>query len=139
MFLLDIKNKKMKRNLKKNGFIRENFIDEAISSATTFEEVVDVLNAIENPEMLQKKRKEILLRKLIKFSTTYEDVDLVKNYAEGLHYSLTDKQSCLLIEKLVKASTTKYQLKKVKDYARSKGKLSRYMKELFKKNMAEFN
>ncbi len=121
----------------KDGFIREGFIGEAINSATTFEELEDVLNAIENPVKLQKKQKELLLKKLFKFSKTYDEISLVKAYAKILHYSLTDKQTCRLIDGLVKTSTTKNQLKEVKDYARSMGKLNRYMKLLFKKNTAD--
>ncbi len=140
MFLLDIKNKNMKKKfLNKKGFINKDYIGEVINSVETFYEVGQVLNALEDPKSLTKKQKRQLVGKFIGLSTSYEEASQVENYVRILDCSLTDEERCRLIMKLVKVSTTKYQMKEIKNYARFNGLLNRYMKELFRKDMTGLN
>jgi hypothetical protein len=134
---------KNKKKMEKNCFIEGNFIksgkfiDKAISSVVSYEDAMALCKMI-NLESLKKQQKERLVKKLIKFSNTYDEILSVKDYyVKILQYSLTDKQIVRLIEKLVWASTDNQQLEEVKKYARSKGLLSRYMKAFFGKRIAE--
>lgn len=122
-----------------DGFVDEKVIDEVVSSVESYEDVVSLFNKIEDPKSLKKQQKERLVKKLIKFSKTYDELLKVKDYyvKDVLHYSLTDKQCWRLIEKLVWASSNDQELKEVKKYAKSKGFISRYMKILFSKRIAE--
>lgn len=122
-----------------DGFVDEKVIDEVVSSVESYEDVVSLFNKIEDPKSLKKQQKERLVKKLIKFSKTYDELLKVKDYyaKDVLHYSLTDKQCWRLIEKLVWASSNDQELKEIKKYARSKGFLERYMKILFGKRIAE--
>ncbi len=126
--------------LNRNGFIDGDdlLIDEVVSSAESYKDVAALCGRIKNPKSLKRQQKERIVKKLIKFSKTYDEILNVKFYAEELlHYSLTDKQVWRLIEKLVCASSDDNQLKEVKKYARSKGFLSRYMKAVISKRIAE--
>lgn len=131
----------MKENnyLIKDDFVDEEVLDEVVSSVKSYDDVVALCKKIKKPESLRKQQKERLVKKLIKFSKTYDEILKVKDYyvTEVLHYSLTDKQVWRLIEKLVWASTNDNQLDEIKRYARSKGCVSRYMKVLFNKRIAE--
>lgn len=131
----------MKENnyLIKDDFLNEEALDEVVSSVKSYEDVVALCGRIKNPKSLKKQQKERIVKKLIKFSKTYDEILKVKDYyaTEVLHYSLTDKQVWRLIEKLVWASTNDNQLNEIKKYARSKGFFSRYMKILFSKRIAE--
>ena len=122
-----------------DGFVDEKVIDEVVSSVESYEDVVSLFNKIEDPKSLKKQQKERLVKKLIKFSKTYDEILKVKDYyaPEVLHYSLTDKQVWRLIEKLVWASTNDDQLREVKKYAKSKGFLARSMKIHVNKCIAE--
>lgn len=131
----------MKENnyLIKDDFVNEEVLDEVVSSVKSYEDVVALCGRIKNPKSLKKQQKERIVKKLIKFSKTYDEILKVKDYyaTEVLHYSLTDKQVWRLIEKLVWASTNDDQLREVKKYAKSKGFLARYMKIHVNKCIAE--
>lgn len=141
LYLFAHKKTKMKENnyLIKDDFVNEEVLDEVVSSVKSYDDVVALCKKIKKPESLRKQQKERLVKKLIKFSKTYDEILKVKDYyaTEVLHYSLTDKQVWRLIEKLVWASTNDNQLDEIKRYARSKGCVSRYMKVLFNKRIAE--
>lgn len=130
----------MKTNncLANEAFMDEEIVDKVLDSVRSYKDVAALFGRIKNPETLKKKQKERLIKRLIKFSKTYDEILMIKDfYAEVLAYSLTDKQVVYLIEKLVWASVNDSQLKEVKKFAQSKGLANRYMKFLFNKRISE--
>lgn len=128
--------------MKSNCFIKEDStgkksVDEAIKSVKSLDEAYCLCNSIK-PESLQKYQKERLAKKLIKYAKTYDELLRVKDYVENnLKYQLPNKQVLILIEKLVWAAHDNQQLLDTQKYAKSKRLLSRYMKFLYSKHMAD--
>lgn len=130
----------MKTNncLASEAFVDGEIVDKVLCSVRSYKDVAALCGRIKNPESLKKRQRTRLIRRLIEFSKTYDEILMIKDfYAEVLAYSLTDRQVCHLIEKLVWASSNDQELKEVKKYATSKGFLSRYMRILFNRRIAD--
>ena len=124
---------------KSTNLINDVLFDVMIRSVNSYEDIIVLFDKINNPELLKRRQKQRLFMKLIKFSQSYSEILKVRDfYVEILQYPLTDKQVWRIIEKLVWASTNNQQLREVKDYAKSKGFISRYMKVLFSKHVADY-
>ena len=66
----------MKQNnyLIKDDFVNEEVLDEVVSSVKSYEDVVALCGRIKNPKSLKKQQKERIVKKLIKFSKTYDEI-----------------------------------------------------------------
>lgn len=122
--------------MKENCFINEKSIDEAIKSVKSIEEIRFLCDSFRDPSSLKRYQKERLMKKLIKFSQSYNELCEIKNhYVKILGYDMTHKQICELIEKLVCVAHNKHELEEIKKFAKKNHLMNRYMKAHISKDM----